>query len=33
MNPLPPLAATVRWRAEASGSSGRGNGIRSMTTS
>ena len=33
MNPLPPRPPTARCRAEASGSSGRGNGIRSMTTS
>ena len=33
MNPLPPRAATARCRAEASGSSGRGNGILSITTS
>ena len=32
MNPLPPRAATARCRAEASGSSGRGNGILSITT-
>src|SRR5579872_1917441 len=33
MKPLPPRDSTARWRAEDSGSSGRGNGIRSMTTS
>ena len=33
MKPFPPRAATARCRAEASGSSGRGNGMRSITTS
>ena len=33
MNPLPPAWSTARWRADISGSSGRGNGIRSMITS
>ncbi len=33
MKPLPPLAATCRCLAEVSGSSGRGNGTRSMMTS
>ena len=33
MNPLPPASATARCRAKVSGSSGRGNGIRSMITS
>ena len=33
MNPLPPRAVTARCRAVRSGSSGRGNGIRSMITS
>jgi hypothetical protein len=32
MKPLPPIRAIACVRAEASGSSGRGNGIRSMTT-
>ena len=33
MNPLPPRASAARVRAEASGSSGRGKGMRSMITS
>ena len=33
MNPLPPIRAIACDRAEASGSSGRGNGMRSMMTS
>jgi hypothetical protein len=33
MKPEPPRASAARVRAEASGSSGLGNGIRSMTTS
>ena len=33
MKPLPPVSATACARAEDSGSSGRGNGTRSMTTS
>ncbi len=33
MNPFPPASATARCRAMVSGSSGRGNGIRSMITS
>ena len=33
MNPFPPIRAIASDRADASGSSGRGNGIRSMTTS
>jgi hypothetical protein len=33
MNPLPPRESAARVLAEASGSSGRGNGMRSMTTS
>ena len=33
MKPLPPASATARCRATVSGSSGRGNGIRSMITS
>ena len=33
MNPLPPIRAMAWDRAEASGSSGRGNGMRSMMTS
>ena len=32
MKPLPPRAATARWRALSSGSSGRGNGMRSIST-
>ncbi len=32
MKPLPPRAATARCRAPSSGSSGRGNGMRSINT-
>ena len=33
MNPLPPARSAALWRADISGSSGRGNGMRSITTS